>query len=229
MRVVQKTKGGIDYLATVLREKASVVSRAVFWRVPHNSGEETLCLKLGRYKRNGFNPETLLVGDPKSELTLDDEELRNLLAFIGENYEPLRAGAHKYIQIDEAFDQKNVEHVKAIFQNPDKERLLQFIVANNIFPEQLVIDIQHQERIKAIHDFERLLESDALEAAWQKWFFANSWVLGTEFVRVLDERAIDTENVADYLVQAYDGFLDVVEIKRPGGTCLLYTSDAADE
>lgn len=39
-------------------------------------------------------------------------------------------------------------------------------------------------------------------------------VLGSDFVRILDERAIDTENVADYLVEAYDGF---IEIKRPGG------------
>lgn len=218
MRVVQKTRNGIDYLATVLREKQSVISRAVFWRVPHNSGADTLCLKIGRYKRDGFAPETLLVGEPKSELTLDDNELRTLLAFIAENYEPLRAGAHKYIPIDEAFDNGNVEHVKAIFRNPDKERLLKFILDNSILPDELVIDIQHQERVKAIGEFERLLASDALEAAWQKWFSANSWVLGTEFVRVLDERAIDPENVADYLVQAYDGFLDIVEIKRPGGT-----------
>ena len=32
---------------------------------------------------------------------------------------------------------------------------------------------------------------------------------------VLDDRHIDTRNVADFLLEAYDGFLDVVEIKRP--------------
>jgi hypothetical protein len=42
-------------------------------------------------------------------------------------------------------------------------------------------------------------------------------VLGSEFVRVLDERTIDPRNVADYLVEAFDGFLDIIEIKRPGG------------
>jgi hypothetical protein len=41
--------------------------------------------------------------------------------------------------------------------------------------------------------------------------------LGSEFVRVLDDRQIDTQNVSDFLMEAYDGFLDVVEIKRPEG------------
>lgn len=217
MRVVQKTRSGIDYLATVLRDKKSVVSRAVFWRVPHNSGEGNLCLKIGRYKRGSFNNETLQATDPKSELTLDDEELQNLLKFIGENYEPLRAGVNKYIAIDENFDFENIEHIRAIFRNPDKNRLLQFIVKNNILPEDLVVDIQHQQRVKATREFEVMLQSDELESSWQKWFSSNSWVLGTDFVRILDERTIDPENVADYLVEAYDGFLDIIEIKRPGG------------
>jgi hypothetical protein len=57
-----------------------------------------------------------------------------------------------------------------------------------------------------------------------RWFAENDWVLGSDFVRVLDERAIDTENVADYLVEAYDGFLDIIEIKRPGGVLRFWSS-----
>jgi len=34
---------------------------------------------------------------------------------------------------------------------------------------------------------------------------------------ILDERHIDVENISDFLSEAYDGFLDVVEIKRPEG------------
>jgi hypothetical protein len=63
-----------------------------------------------------------------------------------------------------------------------------------------------------------------------RWFAENDWVLGSDFVRVLDERAIDTENVADYLVEAYDGFLDIIEIKRPGGRpALLVVDDRSRE
>ena len=34
---------------------------------------------------------------------------------------------------------------------------------------------------------------------------------------MLDERDIDTENISDFLMEAYDGFVDIVEIKRPDG------------
>lgn len=62
-----------------------------------------------------------------------------------------------------------------------------------------------------------MLKADAREHDWQRWFSKNNWILGSDFVRVVDERAIDTQNIADYLVQAFDGFLDIIEIKRPGG------------
>jgi len=53
------------------------------------------------------------------------------------------------------------------------------------------------------------------------------WVLGSEFVRVLDEREIDTAHISDYLMQAYDGFLDIIEIKRPEGG-LRFWADRQD-
>ncbi|MBJ2154610.1 Shedu immune nuclease family protein [Variovorax sp. IB41] len=62
-----------------------------------------------------------------------------------------------------------------------------------------------------------MLADDLREAPWQEWFQRNSWVLGSQFVRVLDERHIDTQHISDFLMEAYDGFLDVVEIKRPDG------------
>lgn len=43
----------------------------------------------------------------------------------------------------------------------------------------------------------------------------NKWILGSEFAKVLDERKIDTEHIADYLMKSNDGFLDIVEIKKP--------------
>jgi len=62
-----------------------------------------------------------------------------------------------------------------------------------------------------------MLNNDLIEANWQKWFERNSWVLGSDFVRILDERSIDTKNITDFLMEAYDGFLDIIEIKRPEG------------
>jgi hypothetical protein len=46
---------------------------------------------------------------------------------------------------------------------------------------------------------------------------SDSSVPAVDFVRVVDERPIDVGHIADYLMEGFDGFLDVVEIKRPGG------------
>ncbi|MBU0459817.1 MAG: DUF4263 domain-containing protein, partial [Nanoarchaeota archaeon] len=167
-------------------------------------------------------------GDPKSELTLTDEEFKNLLHFLQENYEPFKDGVTKYIPLDSAnFDQESMEHIKGLFSDPDQEKVLDFIAKNKLFSDELILSIEHQKRIEAIKEFEEMLANDLLEHDWQKWLQKNSWVLGTEFVRVLDERNIDTDNIADYLMQAYDGFLDIIEIKRPEGQ-LTFWSQAQD-
>ncbi|MDA7949669.1 MAG: DUF4263 domain-containing protein [Hyphomicrobiaceae bacterium] len=223
MITVKKSRRGIDYLGAVLREKKTVITRAIFWRVAHTSGIDHINLKIGRYLKVGFDEETLEAKTPKSELTLDDEELTNLLNFVADNYAPLRSGESKYLPLDDQFDQHKIEQLKGFFQNPDKQELLRLITENSILPEDLMLDVQHHRRVTAIQEFENLMAVDANEHKWQSWFSQNDWVLGSDFVRVLDERIIDPDNVADYLVQAYDGFLDIIEIKRPGGGLRFWT------
>lgn len=53
------------------------------------------------------------------------------------------------------------------------------------------------------------------EEVWQEFFSNNSWILGSDFVEVLDERRIDVGNITDYLLKSYDGFVDIVELKLP--------------
>ena len=86
-----------DKLGKVLRNRPSVITRAVFWSIPHDSGKEDISLKLGRYKKpkemlDDEVPESL---QPKSELTLDDEEFKALIEFLREHYEPFRQGVKR--------------------------------------------------------------------------------------------------------------------------------------
>jgi len=61
-----------------------------------------------------------------------------------------------------------------------------------------------------------VLGTNANEHEFQPWFKANAWVLGSDCVRILDDRRIDVRNIADFVVEGYDGRADVVELKRPG-------------
>jgi len=208
-----------DKLAKVLRNKPSVITRAVFWSIPHDSGKEDISLKLGRYKKPKeiLDDEEIEFLQPKSELTLDDEEFKALIEFLREHYEPFRQGVKAFIPLDKPYEKENAAQIRALFSLPDKQKLIHFILSNNVIPEDLAIGLQQANRVRAIREFEKMLEQDRKEDAWQGWFQKNSWVLGSEFVRILDERYIDVQNISDFLMEAYDGFLDIVEIKRPQG------------
>lgn len=213
---VRTSKKGQDYLDTVLREKKLTITRARFVRIEHKTQPEGLCLHIGRYKKVGRSevPES---EDPKSHLTLDEEETKNLVDFIENNHAPLKAGERSYIPLEGALDPKTVQRLRQIFQDGDKQRVLDLIADNDLLPEEILQGVQHRKRMAEVAEFRRMLDADLVEHRWQTWLQKNSWVLGTDFVRVLDERAIDPDNITDYLMQAYDGFLDIVEIKRPGG------------
>lgn len=215
-----------DKLSKVLRNKKTVITRAVFWKIPHNSGIEDIRLKIGRYRKPAMVPgseflkqgaETLEVSEPKSELTLDQKELASLIEFLQTHYEPFKAGVKAFIPLDSPFDVDSANQIKALFSLPNKKDVVQFILKHNVIPEELGFGLEQARRIKAIKYFEKMLSGDLKEDPWQKWFEKHSWVLGSEFVGVIDEKHIDTKNISDFLMQAYDGFLDIVEIKRPKG------------
>ncbi|MFO7676488.1 MAG: DUF4263 domain-containing protein [bacterium] len=184
----------------------------VFWKISHKTPREDIRLKIGRYDRPSGKCET---AKPRSELTLDHDEFDALISFLQESYEPFRRGQRKYIAIDERFDAENLAHLRAIFANPNRTDLLRFIAENEILPDEIAAGIQLQSHKKAVRQFEEMLCRDLDESDWENWFKSNPWVLGSEFVRVLDERRIDVGNVADFIMQAYDGFVDIIEIKKP--------------
>ena len=63
-----------DKLIRVLKDKKTVVTKAFFWKIPHDSGRIDIRLKVGRYKKPGdpFDPE---VDFNIRELEINDEVL----------------------------------------------------------------------------------------------------------------------------------------------------------
>lgn len=216
-------------LTKVLLTKPTVITRAVFWKIPHNTPKEDIRLKLGRYKKPEFfgNNEEPESQQPKSELTLDHDEFQSLIAFLQESYEPFRQGIKAFIPLENPFATENAEQIRALFSLPNKLELVSFILDNDVIPEELAAGLRQARRARAVLEFEQMLEQNLLEGLWQQWFKSNSWVLGSQFVRILEERQIDAQHISDFLMQAYDGFLDVVEIKRPEGG-LTFWSPALD-
>src|SRR5688500_7028276 len=99
---VRTSRRGIDYVRAELKRKKTVSTQAVFWKIEHRHGPE-LSLRIGRYRRVGSD-DVPAQTDPKSELTLDHEELTALQDFIAYNHEPLLAGARRYVVIGDELD-----------------------------------------------------------------------------------------------------------------------------
>ena len=170
--------------SVVLKRKKTVFSRAHFWKIPHDSGAEDINLKIGRYKLTAVLEDELETSQPKSELTLDHEEFQALLKFLGENYEPFRQGVKAFIPLDRPFDLGSAKQIKALFSLPDKKALVDFILTNQIIPDELEAGLRQAGRLKAVKEFEEMLAQNLREPEWQQWFQSNSWVLGSQFVRI---------------------------------------------
>lgn len=203
-----------DHLPRVLKNKERVVTRAVLWNIGHNDGREDIGLKLGRYQKGTGK---VVEGTPKAELTLDYEEFTALVRLLQEDYEPFRQGVKAFIPLDRPYDVENYQQIRALFSKAETPALVNLLIEHKVIHAELALALQQTRRVRAIKQFEAMLREDAIESKWQDWFTRNSWVLGSEFVEVIGERHIDRSNISDFLMRAYDGFLDIVEIKRPEG------------
>lgn len=207
---VKLTSKGQEYvepceLKTGLRSS----SRAVFFRNTHQTtGEKIVSLKIARYRKvNG----TFYEKQDKS-ITLSCGEIDKLIEYIQEYYAPLNTGMSEFISVDkDAAELFAKVHDLGI---PDAE-VVKKLHESGILTENLSVAITAAERNRAVSEFEQAISSGYPESYWQDWFSRNKWVLGSEYLNILPERDIDVTDIADYLMRAIDGFLDVVEIKRP--------------
>lgn len=213
MQEVNKAKNGnTDYVKSfTLKLGPRAYSEAILGKVIHKTTDkQDITLKLGRYKKYTKIPETQ---SPKSELTLDNEEFNNLIKYIELNYGPLKLGEGKYLQINQDETLPILRQIQQL-SIPDEKQAME-LIESGLLTDKLQDAINTIRRKKAIQDFEINLTLDKPESFWQEWFSTNKWILGSEYLKILDERSINVGNIADYLMEAFDGFVDIVEIKRP--------------
>lgn len=213
MSEVKKSQKGVDYAQPcILKSKQRVYSQAMLMKIPHNHPDKSdISLKIGRYNY----PFDRAVNDkPKSELTLDNDELNALIKYISENYTPVNLGSGEYINVDGS-DAALINEFKRLVEG--KADTANLLIENGILSNNVFVAAASIKKKDALIHFERNLREALPESYWQNWFSENKWVLGSDFAQIIDERNIDTENIADYIMRAFDGFVDLVEIKKPNG------------
>ncbi len=165
-----------------------------------------------------------------TQLRLDGEHIESKYTKLvaGSSPEELEAYTSLIEQVKKLQDHDKVTEVlKQIFENNESAVLTKYLLENDLLADDLESAVEYKSRVSAVNEFIAMMNSPHAESDWQKWFQKNSWVIGSDFVRILDERRIDVKNISDYLVEAYDGFLDVIEIKKPSSD-LKFWSDFKD-
>ena len=212
MSEIKTSAKGVNYAGPcTLQMKKRVCSEAMLMRIPHAHADvQDISLKIGRYNI----PYGLESKKPKSELTLNNEELNALIRYISENYKPLTLGQGEYINVSEE-SATLVENFKRLIEGQsDTARML---IENGILSDNVFLAASVIKKRDALIELQEKLQEEQPERYWQEWFTRNKWVLGSDFAQIIDERVIDTENIADYIMKSYDGFVDLVEIKKPNG------------
>ena len=212
MSEIKTSAKGVNYAGPcTLQMKKRVCSEAILMRIPHAHADvQDISLKIGRYNI----PYGIESKKPKSELTLNNEELDALIRYISENYKPLTLGQGEYINVSEE-SATLVENFKRLIEGQsDTARML---IENGILSDNVFLAASVIKKRDALIELQEKLQEEQPERYWQEWFTRNKWVLGSDFAQIVDERVIDTENIADYIMKSYDGFVDLVEIKKPNG------------
>jgi len=120
----------------------------------------------------------------------EDEKRKGILSFLSEEEVEKLAAASKH------------KIYKAELENLKK--LLQLEDAGNIVEE-----IKKHEKLK-------LYLARQPEKIFQIWIEKNSfWIFGIEYIKKHDIRKIALSSEGDLLMESIDGFLDLVELKRP--------------
>lgn len=209
-KIVRTADSGQEYVAACeLSSGVRSSCRAVFFRNTHSStGKKIVSLKIARMNKAGGTFKV----KPEKTITLTAVELDNLISYIQDYYTPLNMGMTEFIAADEDAA-KLFSKVRELGISDDE--VVDKLFESGILTENLSVAITAAGRNYAIQEFEDAINRNYPESYWQKWFEHNKWILGSEFLKILPERDIDVDDIADYLMRSLDGFLDVVEIKKP--------------
>jgi len=89
--------------------------------------------------------------------------------------------------------------------------------------EKEIEQLQKESRVflytERLREFKERLGKDLPETKgknfWQKWIYDNNWLFGIHYQKPIQKEKVGFDSFPDYLFPTLDGFLDIIEIKRP--------------
>lgn len=60
--------------------------------------------------------------------------------------------------------------------------------------------------------------------SWQSWIYANNWLFGSNYLKPIEKKRVGFNEIPDFLFPTSDGFLDILEIKKPDKDIIVSAS-----
>lgn len=151
-----------------------------------------------------------------SSIVGDEEALKRHLMTILSDEKGLEA-LSKLAESQSIVEAISAAYRQQMYQKEIKnlEKLLELEEAGNI-----VESIKNEESLKEY-------TAGQPEKIFHKWIEKNLWVFGVDYAKKHDARKIAIASEADLLVESIDGFLDLIELKRPKLSCEFLKLDSS--
>lgn len=114
-------------------------------------------------------------------------------------------------------DKNKIEVLKKLSGELSEDELNDWLRENiSALSTDLALVRIYRERKARLIEFQEALQRDENENFWQGFLKQNSWMFGAASIQILDERRLDIHHETDFPLAVDGGFMDIVEIKRPG-------------
>lgn len=102
-------------------------------------------------------------------------------------------------------------------QDPSATKdLIQFSSENPDRSRSLVAALNYGHYSRVLREFEQLIKANEPEGIYQRFLEKNYWIFGSEFCELLPLRELVAAKQLDFpLRRTVDGYLEIIEIKRP--------------
>ena len=228
----------------VLYEGKYAKKIAVFWGIrDHKTGKHKfnnlVLMTLKRTKKRGWEKE------PDHSITIDDKPEQNsvqtLFNFLVSLPQIESSGDYIIISVKDV-DVTRFQHLlEAVSQSERRVVLLAHIVDwiqadpkaikglmqlatdKPMQAKSLVAALNYARLRRTLNRFIELIEEDHLENVYQKFLEENHWIFGSEYSELIPNRNIVKGMQLDFpLRRTVDGYLDIIEIKRPLNGQMLF-------
>lgn len=90
-------------------------------------------------------------------------------------------------------------------------------------PKDFIKEIKEQSNIafykEKIAEFKKRLKENHSETtgpnSWQRWIYENNWLFGIHYQTPIEKEKVGFDSIPDYLFPTWDGYIDILEIKKP--------------